>query len=96
MPARPPNRIARETSLFLLLLLPQGFFGMVRMVGMVALVANVVRGRPRRRRMLMLASSMKRLPVSTAFRESMSWRSLEVPSSFYSRSEEGEPQRAGA
>jgi len=52
-------------------------------------------GGDRRRSGLML-SSMKRLPVSTAFRSSMSCRSLEVPSSFYSRSDEGEPQLAGA
>src|SRR5215471_5606030 len=41
-------------------------------------------------------ASMKRPPVSTAFRSSMSCRSLEVPSSFYSRSDQSEPQLAGA
>src|SRR5499427_1995920 len=43
-----------------------------------------------------MLTSMKRLSVSTAFRSSMSCRSLEVPLSFYSRSDEGEPQLAGA
>src|SRR5262249_24513875 len=75
----------------------------VRCCGIRLLVGSVRVGQitsggcgPRRRRSVLMLPSMKRLPVSTAFGSSMSCRSLEVPSSFYSRSAEGEPQLAGA
>jgi hypothetical protein len=56
---------------------------------------KATRGAIAARRVLMLPS-MKRLPVSIAFRQSIPCSSLEVASSFYSRSEEGEAQLAGA